>query len=80
MQWVDRDPGAIKNPKMRVEGPEALGRVEYDCVLIGVVSAESAQAIRAELLRRGIPDCRIYWLGKADINRYLAWNQMFRWV
>ena len=80
VQWVDRDPGAIKNPKMRVEGPEALGRVEYDCVLIGVVSAESAQAIRAELLRRGIPDCRIYWLGKADINRYLAWNQMFRWV
>lgn len=80
VQWIDRNYENIENEKKKVEGLEALGKEEYDCVLIGVVSEESADEIRTELMRRGIPAWKIYWLGKSEVNRYLMWNQDFRWI
>lgn len=80
VQWIDRNYENIEETRMTLAGLEALGQVEYDCVLIGVVSEESAQEIRAELIRRGIPAWKIYWLGKMEVNQYLVWNQMFRWL
>lgn len=80
VQWIDRNYESIKNSKRSLAGLEALGQEEYDCVLIGVVSKESADEIRAELMCRGVPAWKIYWLGKTEVNQYLVWNQMFRWL
>lgn len=80
VQWIDRNYEKIENKKKKVEGLDALGEKEYDCVLIGVVSAEKADEIQKELILRGIPAGNIYWLGKSEVNRYLVWNQDFRWI
>ena len=80
VQWIDRNYEKIENKKKKVEGLDALGEKEYDCVLIGVVSAEKADEIQIELILRGIPAGNIYWLGKSEVNRYLVWNQDFRWI
>ena len=80
VQWIDCNYENIKKSKIPLEGLDRMGQKEYDCVLIGVVSKEIAEEIRKELIGRGIPGWRIYWLGKTEINQYLVWNQQFRWV
>lgn len=80
VQWIDRNYENIKDSKRPLAGPGELGQEEYDCILIGVVSKESADEIRAELISRGVPAWKIYWLGKAEVNQYLVWNQTFRWL
>ena len=80
VQWIDRNYARLVNEGIKVEGLDCLGQKEYDCILIGVVSEESAGEIRTDLMQRGVPAWKIYWLGKTQVNRYLVWNQKFRWV
>lgn len=56
--WVDKN---YKSKGMDVCGPNMIGKVEYDYIIIGVQSEEAYVEIKAELLNMGVEEQKLLW-------------------
>lgn len=56
--WVDRD---FINIGFPLQPLNVLDELEYDRVILAVLSEKVAGSIREDLINRGIPDEKIYW-------------------
>ena len=58
---VDESYGEFSQEGLQVEPPNKLQELEYDYIVITVKNREKAESIRAELLRRNIPEEAVIW-------------------
>lgn len=60
--WVDAAADNYRDTGKDVRNIESIFRVEYDFLLIAVMTKKTAQLIRVELCQRGVSDSKILWV------------------
>lgn len=61
MAWVDKEYKKLHFDYAEVTGPEKLGDIDFDIVLIAVEREVIAEEIQSELMAQGILEGRILW-------------------
>ncbi len=64
--WVDQKVGSCQEAGLPVEGTDIIKDRQYDYILIAVVEKITADGIRKNLLRQGIPNEKIIWINLMD--------------
>ncbi|MDE6626429.1 MAG: glycosyltransferase [Lachnospiraceae bacterium] len=59
--WVDAAADNHRDTGKNVRNIETIFQVEYDFLLIAVMAEKTAQSIRRDLCKRGVPDSKILW-------------------
>ncbi len=59
--WVDRQYESLQEQGLAVSGPDVLGTLAFDKMVIAVLFRDSAEKIIEELADRGIPRDKLYW-------------------
>lgn len=62
VQWVDKDYKKYQKIGFHISAPEEIGTVEFEQIVIGVLSEDLSVNIRETLMARGIPNEKIIWI------------------
>lgn len=60
--WVDAAADNYRDTGEDVRNIETIFQVDYDFLLIAVMAKKTAQSIRMDLCKRGVPDSKILWV------------------
>lgn len=73
--WVDMHYDAYRKQGLDVVSVQQILNMDFDCIVIAVLNEETAWAIKADLIKRGIAEEKIDWVKKdiLGIEKLPAW-------
>ncbi len=65
--WVDRNYTSL-NLVYNVEDPKQINNTEYDYIIISILSKDTVESAKKDLIKMGVPENKILWISEKYLN------------